>query len=118
MTETLPRHLTTRRTGSAGIGLFTKEPFAAAKEIWGLKKPWAAALDSQHLQDTCSNCFLWLPDQGESESESRGQSESSLDQTSQIDRIQASLKQCLGCKVVRYCCKVGGALHARNISTH
>ena len=57
------------------------------QEILQVRRP-LAALDSGHLQDTCSSCHLWLSGDNQAEANEA-----------------VELKACLGCKVVKYCSK-------------
>jgi len=82
----LPANLKLRPTANAGLGLFTTEALPAGHLISQIERPLITVLDSARLTDTCEWCLRVF--QGD-------------------DGNCASLKACKGCKVVRYCSKVG-----------
>ena len=85
----------TREAPNAGIGLFAAKDFASGEVIFRVTRPLVSALDSPHLKDTCYNCYSWLPeDQRDGEDEESGPG-------------VVRLKACTGCRVARYCGKVG-----------
>lgn len=84
-----------KSTPTAGRSLFTTRDIGEGEEITR-GRPFAAALDSKHLQHTCEHCFLWLPD---------GPQGGSRFDEKPLDGL-TKLKACLGCRVVRYCTKV------------
>lgn len=84
---TVPPRLRTQRSLDAGRGVFASDAIPPGVEILRIDRPLASVLDSPHLKDTCSECNLWLPENGASQSK--------------------RLKTCQGCKITRYCCKVG-----------
>ena len=82
------------RINDAGRTLVAHEDdIAAGEEILRVLGP-LAALDSGHLQDACSNCYLWIS----------GNNHGSQDGDPGPQKVE--LKACLGCKVVKYCSKV------------
>ena len=85
-----PPHLYPKETAAAGTGLFASEAIPPGVEILQIERPLVYVLDSPHLKDTCSECSLSLPEKSH-------------------DRAphSKSLKACHGCKIARYCCKVG-----------
>ena len=83
-------HLYPQETAAAGTGLFASEAIPPGVEILQIERPLVYVLDSPHLKDTCSECSLSLP---EKRRENAPHSK--------------SLKACHGCKIPRYCCKVG-----------
>ena len=85
-----PPHLYSQETAAAGTGLFASEAIPPGVEILQIERPLVYVLDSPHLKDTCSECSLSLPEK------SRDHAPHSK-----------SLKACHGCKITRYCCKVG-----------
>ena len=85
-----PPHLYPQETAAAGTGLFASEAIPPGVEILQIERPLVYVLDSPHLKDTCSECSLSLP-------------EKSRDHAPH----GKSLKACHGCKITRYCCKVG-----------
>lgn len=85
-----------KKTEHAGNGLFTSEDIAAGELILEIDRPFLAVLDTPRLNDACSNCFVWVPAGG-----------TAVDGD---DRENVTLRACTGCKVVKYCGKVGGGL--------
>lgn len=91
---TLPSYIHTETCpNDAGTGLFALDAIPPGVEILRVERPLVCVLDSPRLKDTCSQCSLWLP-------------EHDGDRGVQNKR----LKCCQGCKVTRYCCKVGRIL--------
>ena len=85
----------TRQTQNAGIGVFASEDIGPGELVLHIPRPLVSALDTPHLTDTCYSCYLWLPG-------------NKVDEELEDDGAhQVSLKTCTGCKVVRYCSKVG-----------
>ncbi len=87
---TLPSHIRTQIAPDAGTGVFASDDIPPGVEILCIDRPLVSVLDSARLKDTCSECNLWLPENGH-------------DRGPQSTR----LKTCQGCKITRYCCKVG-----------
>lgn len=83
-----------KKTKNAGNGLFASKDIPAGDLILRVDRPLLAVLDSPHLNDACSNCFVWVP---------RGGAAADGD-----ERDNVTLRACTGCKIVRYCGKVGG----------
>jgi len=93
----LPDNIQIRSTANAGFGLFTTEPIPAGRLISQIERPLITVLDSARLIDTCEWCLRVV--QGG-------------------DGGCGSLKACTGCKVVRYCSKVGnGELRCHGVPT-
>lgn len=76
----------------AGNGLFATTDIAAGELIFSLERPAVAVLDSKQLDIVCSNCFA--------SSEDRGVKYGDV-----ADVV--TVKACTGCRVLRYCSKVG-----------
>ena len=89
-TMSLPSHIVTKPVPKAGNGLFTEETIGAGEEIFCIERPLVSVLDSPRLQDICATCFR---------KETAGIDE--------LDSVKTDLNRCLGCKVVKYCSKVG-----------
>ena len=87
---TLASRVYTQKASDAGTSLFASDAIPPGVEILRVERPLVRVLDTAHLQDTCSECNLWFPEIGH-------------DQRPPSER----LKTCLGCKITRYCCKVG-----------
>lgn len=83
-----------KKTKDAGNGLFASKDIPAGDLILRVDRPFLAVLDSPHLNDACSNCFVWVP---------KGGAAAGGD-----ERENVILRACTGCKIVRYCSKVGG----------
>ena len=83
-----------KKTESAGNGLFASKDIPAGDLILRVNRPLVTVSDSPHLNDTCSNCCIWVP-QGQAAAVGNG-------------KEKVTLKACTGCKIVRYCGKVGG----------
>ena len=79
---------------SAGNGLFVSKACGAGEEIFRIDRPLISVLDSPHLKDACSNCYVWVPESG-------------VGQFGEEKSAKIKLRACQGCKIVRYCCKVG-----------
>ena len=91
----LPAHIYTKpASNNAGNGLFTSKGLSAGEEILRIDRPLVSVLDSPHLKDACSNCYVWVPENG-------------VGQFGEEGGITTKLKACQGCKVDRYCSKVG-----------
>ncbi len=95
----LPSHIKARQAPDAGAGLFTSKQIPAGEEVFRIDRPLAAALDSPRLTQVCYECFLWPQENGKEARMRLKGAPAVKDRT---------LKDCLGCKVVKYCCKVGG----------
>ena len=85
----------TQETSYAGTGVFAAKDIDPGEKIFGIDRPLVSALDSGHLKDTCYNCYLWIPEEQRDEE----------DEDSGMERVR--LKACTGCRVARYCGKVG-----------
>ena len=90
MTLPLPAHITTRAVPSQGIGLFTSQPLEAGEFIFKDQRPLITVLDSARLRNCCEWCLTAGHD-------------GDLDDGGGGVRLRA----CTGCRVVRYCTKVG-----------
>lgn len=100
MAFSLPTHIFPQKTPTAGTGLFTSKPLPAGELIFRLERPLVSVLDSVRLRDTCEGCFRWLPASADGRTED-------AELTDGGEGGKGVLRDCLGCKVVRYCCKVG-----------
>lgn len=96
----LPSHIHRRPVPNAGTGLSTSRTIASGEVALRIERPLVAVLDSRHLKDACSNCYLWLPDDkvGRMPEQTAQQKERGT---------QGKLSSCLGCQVMKYCSKVG-----------
>ncbi len=91
----LPSHIYPKQApNSAGSGLFTSQAIDAGKEIFRIDRPLVSVLDSPHLKDACSNCYVWVPENG-------------VGQFGEEKDKEVKLRACQGCKIDRYCSKVG-----------
>lgn len=84
-----PSRIRTQRISDAGTGLFASDAIPPGVEILRIDRPLVSVLDSPHLRDTCSDCSLWLPENGH-----------------HWGPQTKRLKICQGCKTTRYCCTV------------
>ena len=91
MATNIPSPTYTQSISGAGVGLFAAEAIPPGVEILRIDRPLVSVLDSPHLQDTCSECILWLPENGHHNGDAQSE----------------RLKACQGCKITKYCCKVG-----------
>ncbi|KAL6720726.1 hypothetical protein ACLMJK_002651 [Lecanora helva] len=63
--STLPSILYSRTaSNNAGNGLYASESIEASIEIFRIDRPLVSVLDSPHLKDACSNCYVWAPESG------------------------------------------------------
>lgn len=85
-----------KKTKNAGNGLFASRDIPAGDLILLVNRPFLAVLDTPHLDDACSNCFVWVPQGGAA--------------AGGDERDDVVLRACTGCKVVKYCGKVGSGL--------
>ena len=69
--------------GGLGRGLFASNTIKIGEDVLHITSPFVAVLDTPRLSDTCSGCFGSKP-----------------------VHHGGSLKNCTGCKVVKYCDKV------------
>ncbi len=100
--QTPNSNIYTHGTPDAGIGVFAAEDVRPGELIFRIDRPLVSALDSAHLKDTCYNCYLWLPEnQRDDEDDGVG---------------MVRLKACTGCRVARYCGKVGSLLLSASLS--
>ena len=95
----LPTHLATKSVSGAGSGLFTPQAIEPGVEVFHVDRPLVSVLNSGHLKTACSNCFLWLPDNG-------GDGGTVVQMETGIADAK-KLKACQACKIVRYCSQVG-----------
>ena len=79
---------------NAGNGLFASQDIDPGQEIFRIEQPLLSVLDSPHLRDACANCYTWCPPSG-------------VGQFGEEKGVGVTLKACLGCKINRYCSKVG-----------
>ncbi len=83
----LPSHIQQRSISPAGNGLSTIKAIDAGEEVLRVERPLVAVLNQGQLIWVCEWCFIWVPE-GEGKSKTK-------------------LRACQGCRVVRYCSKVG-----------
>ena len=84
---TLPKHVSTRPTPSAGTGLFTIRSIDAGDLMFKVERPQITTLDSARLFEYCEWCLV----NGREVEDEAG---------------SVRLRACTGCKIVRYCSKV------------
>ena len=83
-----------RALNNAGSGLFASRAIEPGQEISRTEQQLVSVLDSPHLRDACANCYIWCPPTG-------------VGQFGEEKGAGVTLKACLGCKINRYCSKVG-----------
>ena len=71
-----------------GTGLFASTDIQTGGDVLYIKAPFMAVLDTPRLEDTCAGCFG-----------------KKMAQEGVLGEIE--LRACMGCRVVRYCDKVG-----------
>lgn len=91
MINSLPQHLYSQSTPTAGNTLYTSKAVPPGEIIFRVEHPLVAVLDSSQLGCTCEQCYLSLGD---------GASVVGINET------KRKVKMCAGCQVVGYCCKV------------
>lgn len=99
MTNTLPPHIIPRRTPSSGTGLFTSQPIDAGELVFRVERPLITVLDSARLSVSCEWCLAGGKRDGDGVDGGGWEGEGTV-------RPSA----CTGCRIVRYCSKVGGVL--------
>ncbi|KAH7076802.1 hypothetical protein BKA63DRAFT_290453 [Paraphoma chrysanthemicola] len=82
---------TSAKGDSIGRGFFAGRAFNAGEEITSLTRPLVGSLDSQYLEDTCANCYVWT----------EGASTGTRLYVPQGTKVQ----KCAGCHRFRYCSK-------------
>ncbi len=89
-----PSHIFTKQApNNAGNGLFSSQAIDACTEIFRVDRPLVSVLDSRHLKNACSYCYIWLPQDG-------------IGQMGGEQGRTVKLRACQGCKIIRYCSKV------------
>ena len=83
----LPSHIQKRSIPRAGNGLFTLKAIDAGEEVLRVERPLVAVLNQGQLIAACEWCFIWVP-------EGKG-------------TPTTKLRVCQGCRIVKYCSKVG-----------
>lgn len=81
-------HMYSKRTPNAGSGLYASEAIPPGVELLHIDRPLVSVLDSPHLKDACSECNLWLPENGHGRHPEN-----------------KSLRACQACRITKYCCK-------------
>ncbi|KAI9036710.1 S-adenosylmethionine-dependent methyltransferase [Aspergillus affinis] len=67
--------------GGLGKGLFASTSLKTGEDVLSIQNPFVAVLETPRLDDTCSGCFG----------------------KRQLENVDAALKACTGCQVVKYC---------------
>ena len=87
----------TKPTRDAGSGLFATGTIRPKDLVLQVIEPLVSAIDTPRLKDTCYHCL---------QSVERSEIGNDRDTT-----LETSLKACTGCRVVKYCKKVGHRPH-------
>lgn len=82
------------------VGLHATKAIPPGSEITSIEKPLLAVVDLARLDETCSNCFKWIPDRAHA---------TAVEQWLPDPR-GVTLSKCLGCSTVKYCDKVSSYL--------
>ena len=103
--RSLPAHISIQETSNAGRCLITSKDIGPGELVFQIRRPLALALDAPRLRETCEGCLQWVNDghigiREDNDDDGKGTlSERAIEDTRR-------LKDCMGCKVVRYCGKV------------
>lgn len=92
-----PRHIYISKSAdsngnSIGNGVFASRNFDGGEELVGLRRPIVGSLDSQYLEDTCANCYVWA--------------EGAKTGTRLYVPEDTKVQKCAACKRFAYCSKV------------
>ena len=90
MPDDIPSSLYTQKISGKGTGLFTSSAIDAGELVFRIERPLLCVPDNRCLSEVCYHCFIWLPG-GEGV----------------VHDVATKLLACSGCKVVKYCSKVG-----------
>ena len=99
MALSLPVHITARIIPSQGTGLFTSKRIEAGELVFKVERPLITVLDSARLRSCCEWCLT------------SGHEGECLDDAD----VGVRLRACTGCRVVRYCSKVGQGFCSRSL---
>ncbi len=103
--HSLPDHISAQQTPDAGKCLFTSKDIAGGDLVFRIDQPLALALDAPRLRDTCEGCLQWMNDG----STGVGGGDEDGEGGQEIKK----LRDCMGCRVVRYCGKVSRSFFLR-----
>ena len=95
MPDTLPSSIYASQIPGKGRGLFTTQAIEAGELVFLVDRPLVCMPSNPHLDETCYQCFMWLPSN-----------------TPRPEDDARRLQSCMGCKVVKYCSKVSEMLVA------
>ena len=98
----LPANLQVNNILGVGNALFTSTAIDPGAEIFHVDRPLVSVLNQGHLKTACSNCFVWLPENG-TDGGAIVQKSVGGRGKQQVKKLRA----CQGCKIVRYCSTVG-----------
>jgi Pyruvate/2-oxoacid:ferredoxin oxidoreductase delta subunit len=94
----LPPNVYREEVPDAGSGLFASQAFEPGEEVFRVRSPLVSVLNQSQLTTACANCFLWVPEN----------SEDAVGGGDIGERPKRKkLRACQGCKILRYCSKVG-----------
>ena len=86
--------------GAAGKGLFSTRKIRPGQVIFSLPRPLVTSLDTPAFEFACEWCF-------------HGNGEAAVGQVpldtqaNRMDNVEVKLLRCTGCRLVKYCSKVG-----------
>lgn len=101
--HSLPTHISTQETPNAGKCLFTSKDIAPGELVFQIGRPLVLVLDASRLKETCEGCLQW---ETGGHVGSREGDDGRGTQCGRAGEDSKRLKDCMGCKVVRYCGKV------------
>ena len=95
----LPPNVYRKEIPDAGSGLFASQATEPGDQVFLIERPLVAVLNQSQLTTACANCFFWVPENSSEDAVGGG------DVGEKPKRKK--LRACHGCKIVRYCSKVG-----------
>jgi hypothetical protein len=95
-----PTHIYAQQSLNAGRCLFTSKEIGPGDLAFRIDHPLVLALNAPRLRDTCERCLLWMGNGY------TGPEEGNDREVAPAGEHIHRLRDCQGCKVVRYCGKV------------
>ena len=100
----LPAHISPQEIPNAGRCLVTSKDIGPGELVFQIRRPLALALDAPRLRETCEGCLQWV-DGGHMGIKEGDYGDVATPSGRAVEDTKR-LKDCMGCKVVRYCGKV------------